>query len=149
MENVFAPPTIRFSGTKTQKYQVEVTWPAVTLTFGNPYNVNAKVSLPLASIPRRVTSFLGLGLGGIVECHADIWDDNNRRLYMRSFHKETNGLYDAWEARVPLVEGMLTSSISINAFCQVTKDLSSALFQVVAVIDLEKPGRITQLLSGW
>ena len=44
-----------------------------------------------------IWTFIGFDRGDLAEADIEIWDhDHNLPIYLRSEHKETSGIYDAW-----------------------------------------------------
>jgi len=70
---------------------------------------------------KQIWSFHGVDRGNLVEMDTEVWDyEVNRPLYLRSTHKETNGIYNSWIPYRP--EKIFVEKLRIVFHCHTTDD---------------------------
>lgn len=104
-------------------WQWEVTWaPGMVKGGDETYVFRESFGLDFGRkiVPVSIGSFLGVDTGDIVEAHAEVIDPSRSlRLYARSLHKETTGIYDAWDWQRPL-GSTVTGKVIVSVLCRVT-----------------------------
>lgn len=74
-------------------------WP-ITVRGGDEVHVwkrSWKTTLNVEVEPIGVWTFIGLDRGDIVEADVEVYTENGTPLVLRSVHKETLAMYDAWQ----------------------------------------------------
>ena len=86
---------------RAEGQQVDVHLLPVTVC-SSEENVLVQTAKVITSVPRtvlRVSTFLGVMPGDIVEMAVDVESKGGAYIYARSIHKETSGIYDAWDSK--------------------------------------------------
>lgn len=78
---------------------------------------NLGVSTPQDVYIYRVSSFLGVMPGDIVEMAVDVVTNDGLVAYTRSIHKETSGIYDAWDQKGSMIA--LGTGLKVTITCRV------------------------------